>query len=89
MGICSKTGAPHFIKDPKTGDQTTEAELYDQVSYIVATGNDYDTEKTTEPSHKIRLDFINAFPDYAGFSFWRLQFIPNDEKRMIMEWFYN
>ena len=89
MEICSITRAPHFIKSPKTGDQITEAELYDQVSYVVATGNDYDTEKSTELSHQIRLGFINTFPDYAGFSFWRLQFIPNDEKRAIMEWFYS
>lgn len=65
-----------------------EQDAYDYVSYVVSTGKDYDSGQQTKDSLETRREFIEQFPEYAAFSFWRLQFIGESEKQLITDWFF-
>lgn len=86
--FCSKCAVPVFAKEEKRNAYKREIDDYDVVSYILSTGKDYETNQETERSKACRMSFIEQFPEYATFSFWKLQFIPVPTKKEIMDWYF-
>lgn len=86
--FCSRCATPVFIKGTGRNEYKSEADDYDIVSYIISTGKDYDTNQETENSKAYRMSFIEQFPEYATFTFWKLQFIPVSVKKEILDWYF-
>lgn len=86
--FCSKCAMPVFVDNDKRCAYKREADDYDIVSYILSTGKDYETNQETDASKAYRMSFIEQFPEYATFTFWKLQFVPVSVKREILDWFF-
>lgn len=84
--LCIRTGMPVFNACDAECDK--EASLYDVISYILTTGRDYATNQETAASRAARAAFVNCFPEYVSHSFWKLQFIPEEMKKTILDWYY-
>lgn len=84
--LCLKTGMPVFGVQNEEFEGLTD--LYDVISYILATGRDYATDQETTDSKAARLAFIHQFPEYIHHSFWKLQFLPEETRKKILDWYY-